>query len=63
MPRGNEPDSNPEQIYQRLSKFPTKPILIPALKVGALAGKRLSFDKYTSTNENLEVEITSNFQI
>ena len=63
MPRGNEPDSNPEQIYQRLSKFPTKPILLPALKVGALAGKRLSFDKYTSTNDNLEVEITSNFQI
>ena len=63
MTRRNEPGSNPEQIYQRLSKFPTKPILIPALKVGALAGKRLAFNKYTSTNANLEVETTSIFQI
>ena len=52
MTRGKEPDSNTEKIYQRLSKFP---ILIPALKVGALAGKRLSFDKYISTIANLAV--------
>ena len=42
MTSENGPGFSTEQIYKELSRYPTKSILIPALKVGALTGKSLS---------------------
>ncbi len=43
MTSENDPGFSTEQIYKQLSRYPSKAILIPALKVGALTGKRLAF--------------------
>ena len=45
MTSENDPGFNTEEIYKQLSRYPTKSILLPALKVGALTGKRLFFTR------------------
>ena len=57
MSSENEPGFKTEQIYKKPSRYPTKSILIPALKVGALAGKRLSFNRCLYTNAYQEGKV------